>query len=107
MSQVEEGKITREVVRKVQHELRKMFWEQWDPIGVNDDPRAEGEYDSYADEVCSFMINTPVIDEIKIHEYLRYVMYEYMGLDPHPMLENRTEQFGKELILFWQKIKTN
>ena len=101
------GKAARKSFKEVQRELRKMFWEQWDPIGINDDPRAEGEYDSYADKVCSFMINTPIIDEIKIHEYLRCVMYEYMELDPHPMLENRTEQFGKELILFWQKIKTN
>ena len=83
-----------------------MFWKHWDPIGVNDMPGAKGEYDRYADEIAGLMINSSVVDESKIDEYLRRVMYDYMELTPRPALENKTEQFSKKLILFWQRIKT-
>lgn len=29
-------------------DIRRVLWEQWDPIGVNDEPGAFGEYDGYA-----------------------------------------------------------
>jgi len=64
---------TRKTIVEIQKTLRKMFWEHWDPIGVNYDPHAAGEYDSYADEVTSFIINSRVVDELKIQKYLRCV----------------------------------
>ena len=34
-------------------ELERILWEEWDPIGINDEPLARSEYDSYALEVLS------------------------------------------------------
>ena len=96
---------TRKTIVEIRKTLRKMFWEHWDPIGVNNDPHAVGEYDSYADEVTSFIINSRVVDESKIQKYLRCVMYDHMGLSFSAELENTTEQFEKKLISFWKKIK--
>jgi hypothetical protein len=57
--------------------VRKMFWENWDIIGVNDVPSAIDEYDSYADEMAEKMISSSV-DESLVREYLYWVAFEHM-----------------------------
>jgi hypothetical protein len=37
--------------------VRKVLWEVWDPIGVNDHVEAVGEYDSYAASIVSLLIH--------------------------------------------------
>jgi len=36
--------------------IRKVLWEQWDPVGVNDTPEAFDEYDSYAGGIQSLLL---------------------------------------------------
>ena len=54
-----------------------MPWEKWDPIGVNTNPRAFGEYDSYAGGVYALLTRGASDSEI-IH-HLRHTETVNMG----------------------------
>jgi hypothetical protein len=91
------------VVKKFQKEVQRMFFEHWDPIGINDSPHApKDEYDAYAGVIAGVMARANDVDESAILKHLRSFMYDDMGLSPHPELENKTEQFVKKLVSFWQ-----
>ena len=45
-------------------EVRRILWEHWDPIGVNDEPGAFGEYDSYAGPIVSRLRRGTTASEI-------------------------------------------
>ena len=55
-----------------------LLWKEWDPIGVNDDVDAEGEYDSYALQIF-VMLNQGSTDA-DVLSYLNWVEDEAMGL---------------------------
>ena len=57
--------------------IRRLLWEDWDPIGVNDSAPND-EYDSYADRIFS-MVNRGS-GESDIAEYLFWAETENMGL---------------------------
>ena len=57
--------------------IRRILWEEWDPIGVND-IAPDDEYDSYASRVYA-MIGEGC-GEAEIAEYLRWAAAENMGL---------------------------
>jgi hypothetical protein len=63
---------------KVRSAVRKVLWEQWDPIGVNDSPAHLGEYDGYANTVCALLRRGA--DNTEICDYLRQVEIKNMGL---------------------------
>ena len=52
----------------VQQELAdaidKILWEDWDPIGVNDQPSARDEYSGYVAEVFSLALANSPVEEI-------------------------------------------
>ena len=52
-------------------EIRRVLWEQWDPIGVNDEPDAFGEYDGYAGGICNLLMLGASDEEIaqQLHSY--------------------------------------
>ncbi|MGV3731211.1 MAG: hypothetical protein ACO1NN_10680 [Sphingopyxis sp.] len=58
--------------------IQALLWEKWDPIGVNDEPAAFGEYDRYAAEVHSMLIRGANAEEIARH--LDWVATELIGL---------------------------
>ena len=58
--------------------LKRLLWEEWDPIGVNDMPDAEGEYDSYALQV--FQMLNQGKNKADMLAYLEWVETEYIGL---------------------------
>ncbi len=60
--------------------LKQLFWEEWDPIGVNDAPEAETEYHGYAFEVWMKLKRGASVDEIRA--YLEWAELEHMGT-PH------------------------
>ena len=71
--------------------IKALLWEEWDPIGVNDDSDAFGEYDSYADQVYSMLARGADSEEIARH--LSWVVHTLIGLgtnDQHSaMIANR------------------
>ena len=52
-------------------DIQRVLWEQWDPIGVNDQPKAFGEYDRYADGIYNLLMQGGSDDEIaqQLHTY--------------------------------------
>lgn len=57
-----------------------ILWEQWDPIGLNDDTEAPSdEYDSYVGMLFSLAIRGSTKEELS--ELLIKIEKEYMGLD--------------------------
>jgi hypothetical protein len=63
-------------------EVRRILWQHWDPIGVNDQPGAFGEYDSYAPPIVSRLSRGTTASDID--SYLSYVETLDMGLSPRP-----------------------
>lgn len=58
--------------------IDRILWEDWDPIGVNDSPAAEGEYTSYAAAV--FEMARSGSDVRSIAEHLHSIARTNMGL---------------------------
>lgn len=64
-------------VKQVRIAVCKVLWDQWDPIGINDDPQAFGEYDAYANGVCLLLLRGASDREITYH--LRHTETVNMG----------------------------
>ena len=58
--------------------VRVSLWCDWDPIGVNDCPEAQDEYDSYVGGVCSLLISGA--DAHKLRQHLAHIETVNMGL---------------------------
>lgn len=58
-------------------EIRRILWEEWDPIGVNG-IAPDDEYDSYAFRVFSML--SEEADVQSVADYLRWAAAENMGL---------------------------
>lgn len=65
-------------MRQVLSNIRRILWERWDPIGVNDTAEAFGEYDAYAPHISSLLLQGATDDEIA--RYLRGIETESMSL---------------------------
>jgi hypothetical protein len=67
--------------------MKALLWEEWDPIGVNDDADAFGEYDSYALQLQVMLGRGADVEEVARH--LSWVAKTLMGLsstnDQHSM----------------------
>ena len=64
--------------RRIRQQIRKVFLEVWDPIGVVDEPNAQDEYDAYIGPVYELLERSATDEEFV--DYLLYVVYERMGL---------------------------
>jgi hypothetical protein len=64
--------------RSYHEAIREVLLREWDPIGVNDIPEAQDEYDSYVGQVYALLIRrTPAS---KILDLLWGIETEHMGL---------------------------
>lgn len=66
----------------LQEGVRKVLWEAWDPIGVNDHAAAFTEYDSYAPGIVSLLIHGCSASELDLH--LSRLETVEMGLPSRP-----------------------
>jgi hypothetical protein len=62
----------------LRQDIREILLWEWDPIGVNDIPEAEDEYDAYLEPVYSLLTSGKGVGEM--FEYLSWLEHEYMGL---------------------------
>ncbi len=64
-------RMSKQTLRQIMANVRRVLWEQWDPIGVNDEPEAFGEYDRYADGIYDLLMRGASDDEIakQLHSY--------------------------------------
>lgn len=59
--------------------VRLILLEEWDPIGINDVPEAQDEYDSYISRICEMLrCGCSTVD---VYKHLRWIESEHMGLD--------------------------
>ena len=66
--------------KAIQESIRQVLLNQWDPIGVNDIPEAQDEYDGYVGGVYRLLASGASEEEIVQH--LFRIEVETMGLGP-------------------------
>jgi hypothetical protein len=66
--------------------------QEWDPIGIGDDPDAANEYDAYAGQVFSSLQGGGTAASIR--DYLDWVEAEQMGLS---VRSRRTEEVAGKI----------
>lgn len=65
--------------RTVQEKVRRLLLDEWDPIGVRNDPEAQDEYDAYVGPVYARIVNKR--GSFPIVQYLLDVETSRMGLN--------------------------
>jgi hypothetical protein len=58
--------------------VREILFREWDPIGVNGNPKCQNEYDSYAPGICRLLLNDA--DESRLAQHLSRLQRESMGM---------------------------
>jgi len=66
--------------KSIQESIRQILLHDWDPIGVNDVPEAQDEYDSYVADVYRLLASRCSADQMTDH--LLRLESEAMGLVP-------------------------
>jgi hypothetical protein len=66
--------------RRIRVAIRHVLMDVWDPIGIKDEPNAQGEYDGYLGGVYELLVSGAP-DE-KIQDHLWRIVTERMGLSP-------------------------
>jgi hypothetical protein len=59
--------------------IRQVLMDVWDPIGINDEPGAQNEYDGYLGGVYELLVGAASDEDIEYH--LWQIVTERMGLD--------------------------
>lgn len=68
-------------VKSAISEIQRILWENWDPIGLNKNREAYGEYDSYAGQIYMQLVEE--VDDKKIAGHLYQLEVVNMGLNGH------------------------
>jgi hypothetical protein len=78
--------------------VRELFWQQWDPIGVNvEGSGAEGEYDRYADKAYAMLVDEDQSAQ-EIADYLYRISSEDMGIGTSQRLKDLAKSLAVKLI---------
>jgi hypothetical protein len=67
-------------IQRIHDEIQQVLVGVWDPIGIKDEPRAQGEYDSYIGGVFNLLTNHS--SEKEIGDYLWKVIEERIHIHP-------------------------
>lgn len=59
-------------------EIQKIFLKEWDPIGIQDIPEAQDEYDSYVSDIYKLIQSKRT--ESEVFDYLWGIETGHMGL---------------------------
>jgi hypothetical protein len=73
--------------------VRRILFTEWDPIGVNDNPLCENEYDSYAPAICRLLREGA--DEGKVVSHLNRLQKDSMRLSA---TEEHNRRFARRLL---------
>ncbi len=68
----------KETIRAGKTQIRRVFLEQWDPIGVSNYPDAQDEYDMYLGDMYDLLLRNAA--EAKIADYLAEIETDRMGM---------------------------
>ena len=64
--------------RRIRVQIRHVFLDVWDPIGIRDEPNAQNEYDGYVGPIFS-LLSSGATDE-QLNNRLLYFVNDRMGL---------------------------
>jgi hypothetical protein len=79
--------MNKRAIRRIHDEVRRILWEEWDPIGVRDLGGPDDEYDSYAGVVARYVVEGR--DEFAISQLLAQLELNSMGLSSCDAANNR------------------
>ncbi len=65
-------------LNNLQESVKQIILSAWDPIGINQIPEAEDEYDAYVLPLCGLIMRGSSVEEI--FKYLRKIETEHIGL---------------------------
>ncbi len=65
--------------RMISSQIRKVLLNVWDPIGIQNEPNAQDEYDGYVGEIYGLLVRKATDQEIT--DRLLYIVQDTMGLD--------------------------
>jgi hypothetical protein len=77
--------------------VRKLFWREWDPIGVNRMSGAQDEYDTYADRAYVMLIDEGRSPQ-EIATYLHGIVTQDMGMTDRPGLFELSQKVAETLV---------
>lgn len=78
---------------KIEKIVKDILMNDWDPIGVKNNPNAKAEYDEYALRIVGMLYNGS--NENKIVEYLNTVVTQDLGL---PVNDGVSKMVSKKLV---------
>lgn len=70
--------------------VKRILWEDWDPIGINVIYSAKDEYDSYALKIYKLLSEN--VNQEVIAEFLTYIDTELMGNSPNKTRDARVAE---------------
>ncbi|NGX48142.1 MAG: hypothetical protein K1000chlam3_01532 [Chlamydiae bacterium] len=74
-------------------EIQKILLKDWDPIGIQDIPEAQDEYDSYISSVYKLIQSKK--SENELFDYLWWIETEHMGLSGN---KKHTKSIARKLF---------
>jgi hypothetical protein len=92
--------------RENRAEVRKLLLREWDPIGVQDVPEAQDEYDAY---VCGvyIMLMDDRADVAALEERLSDIATKHMGISPAQWLRDRCSTTAAQLLAMRPQFDTH
>lgn len=84
--------------------IDNLLWEEWDPIGVNDNPNIRDEYQSYTPQIFSLILKGGTIEDIA--QKLLSIETEWIGLDDSDeQILNKNRQIAQKMITTAKQLK--
>ncbi len=65
--------------RRIRLQIRRVLLDEWDPIGIKDEPNAQDEYDGYIPRIYELLLKDAPNAELS--EYLYWVAHDRMGFE--------------------------
>jgi hypothetical protein len=84
----------------LQRRIHDALLHEWDPIGIEQFPEAQDEYDSYVPDVCHRLLSGASFEQV--FDYLWSLETQHMGLRGD---RQRTEQFANRVIEIGEEVK--
>jgi hypothetical protein len=69
---------SKENSRRICVEIRRVFLQVWDPIGIKDEPEAQDEYDGYIGRAFELLMANA--SDAELNEYFLWIV-DRMGMD--------------------------
>ncbi len=66
--------------------IRQVLMNEWDPIGINNEPNATDEYDGYIPQIYVMLTRGDSVNQLQ--EHLFTIVRDLMGMSPPATLEH-------------------